>query len=399
MRVTEEDTAARGQISRRRALGVLAGASVGLVVACSAPPAAAPASPVASAAPAATAAPVGQASGSSLDQMVAAAKSEGGVAVIGPAGSDIKTALADDFQNAYGIPVDFLGGSSRDTTARVLNERSASTYNWDIWVGGTNDAIVSFLPSNAFAPIEPDLVLPDVVNPATWRNGAMEFLDPGHYVVIMTPYQQGTMYVNPNTLSPKTFSSYKDLLDPKWTGQIVLDDPRVSGPGQGTFTFFYLHPDLGPDYIRALAAQQPTILNDYRQEVDYVAQGKAPVLVGGSDATVEQSIRQGIPVAIIDPRDLKEGSELSPANGALALFDAAPHPNAAKLYVNWLLSKDGQTDYVNATSYVSARLDVPTDNVEPWRVPIPGSIKTYDEQAITVTRPALITLLKELFPR
>ena len=53
--------------------------------------------------------------------------------------------------------------------------------------------------------------------------------------------------------------------------------------------------------------------------------------------------KQGIPIAIVDARQLKEGADVNPANGSLALFNKAPHPNAAKVYINWLLSKEGQT--------------------------------------------------------
>jgi hypothetical protein len=58
------------------------------------------------------------------------------------------------------------------------------------------------------------------------------------------------------------------------------------------------------------------------------------------------------------------------------------------------LSKDGQTIFARANGYVSARLDVPTDHTEPWRVPLPGAIKTYTKAAMQV-RDSLQPLLKE----
>ena len=88
---------------------------------------------------------------------------------------------------------------------------------------------------------------------------------------------------------------------------------------------------------------------------------------------------------------------MSPQAGAVALFNRAPHPNAAKVYLNWLLSKEGQTIFARATGYISARLDVPTDHA-PQRVPIPGSIKTYTQEAMEV-RKKLWPLLTEAFRR
>ena len=70
--------------------------------------------------------------------------------------------------------------------------------------------------------------------------------------MVMSPYQRGTLFVNPTLANPKEFKSYKDLLDTKWKGKIVADDPRKSGPGQATFTFFFLHPELGVKFIRRL---------------------------------------------------------------------------------------------------------------------------------------------------
>lgn len=102
-------------------------------------------------------------------------------------------------------------------------------------------------------------------------------------------------------------------------------------------------PNPGPDFIRALAKQQITIVKDFAQEVDAIGQGRYPVLIGTADFLAIALAKQGVPIAIVDLRQLKEGIDTSPVNGALALFNKAPHhPNAAKIYMNWLLSKKGQ---------------------------------------------------------
>jgi len=228
-----------------------------------------------------------------------------------------------------------------------------------------------------------------------WRGGGIEYTDMGHRMIVMTPSQRGTLFVNPNTIKPGDIKSYKDLLDPKYKGKIVADDARFAGPGQATFTFFYLHPDLGPNFIRALAKQEITVLRDYGQEIDSVAKGRHLVLIGVSDIDAEARKEKGIPIDIINPRTLKEASDVSPGSGGVSMFSKAPNPNAAKVYLNWLLSKDGQTGFARVNGYISARLDVPTDH-SPWRVPIPGAIKTYTPQAMEVKEP-LTNLLKELW--
>jgi iron(III) transport system substrate-binding protein len=212
----------------------------------------------------------------------------------------------------------------------------------------------------------------------------------------MTPFQRGTLFINPTLVQPNEIRSYRDLLDPKWRGRMVMNDPRRAGPGLATFTFFYLHPDLGPDFIRALGRQEITIMRNFQQEVDAVGQGRFAILIGTADAIAEERIRQGVPVHIVDPGQIREGSDVSPANGNVAMFNRAPHPNAAKVYINWLLSKEGQTEFSRAAGYVSARADVPTDHALPWRVPAPGAIKTYDLKAVGM-RDEVVTLLEEIF--
>jgi iron(III) transport system substrate-binding protein len=250
----------------------------------------------------------------------------------------------------------------------------------------------------ALDPVEPPLILPEVKDSKLWRGGQLEFLDPGRRILVVTRYQRGTLFVNPNLVKPESLKSYKDLLDPKWKKRIVIDDPRRAGPGQATFTFFYLHPELGPSFIRALARQEPLILSDNAQEVDEVGRGKFPILLGTADANAEERMKQGVPIAIVDPRQIKEGSDVSPTNGTIALINRPAHPNAAKVYLNWFLSREGQTTFAHAMGYVSSRLDVPADHALPWRVPHPGSIKTYTQEAIDV-RPKLMPLLEEVFGR
>ena len=129
-----------------------------------------------------------------------------------------------------------------------------------------------------------------------------------------------------------------------------------------------------------------------------LGQGRYSIGLGFSDSLAEQRAKQGVPVEIVDIRQLKEGSDTSPASGGLSIFNRAPHPNAAKVYINWLLSKEGQTIYARATGYISNRLDVPTDHAAPWRVPQPGSIKTYTQEAID-KKDDLFPILTEVFGR
>ena len=327
-----------------------------------------------------------------------AAKKEGKVSMIGPVGADRRDALTIAFEKKYGISVEYHADSGAGILPQLSAERKAERFLWDLVVTGTTTGLETLIPARVLDPLEPNLILPEVKDLRLWRNGALEFLDPGRQLLVMSPYQRGTLFVNSTLANLKEFKSYKDLLDPKWKGKIVADDPRKSGPGQATFTFFFLHPELGVKFIRALAGQGLTLLRDYAQEVNMLGQGRYSVGLGLSDSLAEQRAKQGVPIEIVDIRQLKEGSDTSPASGGLSIFNRAPHPNAAKVYINWLLSKEGQTIYVRATGYISNRLDVPTDHAAPWRVPQPGSIKTYTKEAID-KKDGLFPIVTEVFGR
>ncbi len=331
------------------------------------------------------------------EDVVKAARQEGQVSVIGPAGSERRDALTRLFEKKYGVRVEYRGMRSSSIPPLVGAEQRAGYYLWDLFIGGSGSAQRALIPIGAFAPLEPALVRPEVKDPKHWRGGGMEFLGPGRQLLVMCLSQQPMLFISTNLVKLDEIKSYKDLLEPKWKGKLVLDDPRTPGAGQATLHFFYLHPDLGPDFIRALARQNLVVLKNYRQEIDMIGQGKFPILIGGSDAVADSVIKQGVPIAILDPRHLREGSAVNPAAGTTAMFNRAPHPNAAKVYFNWLLSKEGQTSYTQVTGYISARSDVRIDHA-PLRVPIPGSIKTYTPEAMKA-RIKLGGLLREVFKR
>ncbi len=194
------------------------------------------------------------------ESTLAAAKKEGKVSVITDVTATLRDALTLEFQKNYGISVELFGSSGREVAPRIAAERKAGQFLWDIYIHGSTTALEAMIPMGAFDPLEPALILQDIKDPKTWRGGAIEFLDPGKMVIVMTPFQRGTIFYNPKLVNAKEFKSHKDLLNPKWKGKMVVDDPRRAGPGVATFTFFYLHPELGPEFIRALGKQQMTIL-------------------------------------------------------------------------------------------------------------------------------------------
>ncbi len=340
--------------------------------------------------PTAAAAPAWQ---EEWEKVLAAAKKEGTVSMIGLAGSRLKDSLTLAFEKKYGIKVEYSALRGSEIGPKVSVERKAGKFLWDICVGGPTSPLLVLLPGGMLDPIEPALILPDVKDPKHWRGGRIEYLDAGKHILMMMVTQRGTLVVNPKVVKPDSINSYKDLLNPKFKQKIVMDDPTMSGPGQATFMFFYMHPELGPNFIRALAKQEPMALRDWNQELEGVAREKYLVLIGIFDTLVEDRIATGVPLAVIDPRKIKEGSDTSSNAGAVSLFNRAPHPNAAKVYINWLLSKEVQTDFARMNHNISTRSDVPTDHA-PRLVPIPNSIDTYKQHSLDII-PDMLAVFKE----
>jgi ABC-type Fe3+ transport system substrate-binding protein len=257
--------------------------------------------------------------------------------------------------------------------------------------------MTSLKPEGFLDPIEPALILPEAKDGRHWIGGKLEFAERDHMILVMLGYSKSAVFINTSLVKPEELKSVKELLNPKWKGKLLANDPRVAGPGQATFGFFLAHKDLGADFIRLLAKQNLQFVRDYRQGVEWLATGKYPILIGGSDVDAELFIKQGLPIRIVNPNQLKEGGYLTVGPGAISLLNRAAHPNAAKLYLNWLLSKDGQAAFAKTVGYPSRRLDTPKPP-EPWKFPPqPGYWVSYDETAVTGIRTQLLPVLKGVF--
>jgi iron(III) transport system substrate-binding protein len=136
----------------------------------------------------------------------------------------------------------------------------------------------------------------------------------------------------PAAEAPRT---WKDLLDPKWRGKLVTAHPGYSGViATHVLALVHLH---GWDYFKALALNKPMLVQSAVDPSGVVASGERPVAVDGGDYTFYQAKKKGNPVEIVYP---KEGVPLVVSPSAITSF--APHPNAAKLFTDFIFSRDMQ---------------------------------------------------------
>jgi iron(III) transport system substrate-binding protein len=339
----------------------------------------------------------------SWEQIVAAGKKEGTVTVIGPQGSETRDALSQGFQKRYPeIKVELLSMSGNQIGPKLLNELAASRYTTDVVITGTTTALETLVPGKAVVPVRDHLVGPNTRDPSKWRGGKLTFSDDAQtYNLVFSSYVKAPFIYNANMVSAADFKSWKDLLEPKWQGKIALKDPFSAGGGLGNATLWYSHESLGKDFIRRLVTLKDLVMpRDDRQMLDFAARGKYPIAIGPSDVLTNEFIARGLPLKHLHPETLKEGTYITAGNGSLVIARNAPHPNALRLYVDYLLSAEGQLEWSKAARFASLRRDVPTDHVQDILVPKDGM--TYPEistERYVKLREEIVQFLKTIITR
>jgi iron(III) transport system substrate-binding protein len=311
-------------------------------------------------------------SSQSWEQILAAAKKEGVVSVIGPQGSETRDALSLAFQKKYpDIRVELQSMAGNQIGPKLLNELAAGRNTTDVLITGTTTALETLLPAKAAAPIKPVLIGPNTRDLSKWRGGKLTFSDDAQtYNLVFSSYVKAPFIYNTNLVSANDFKSWKDILDPKWHGKITLKDPLSAGGGLGNSTLWYTHESLGKDFMRKLLTQKDMVMpRDDRQMLDFAAQGKYPIAIGPSDVLTNEFIARGLPLKHLHPETLKEGTYITAGNGSLVIVRNAPHPNALRIYVDYLLSPEGQLEWSKAARFASLRRDVPRDHVLDILVP------------------------------
>ena len=299
------------------------------------------------------------------EKVLAAAKKEGQVAIYISGYEEI----LPEFQKEHPeIKVTPITGRGSQVGQRLLAERRAEKYLADVVSAGGVTTYQQLFPAKVFDPIKPALLLPEVTDPSKWYEGRHHYADPENQYIIsyVATATYGSISYNTKLVNGKDFKSYWDLLNPKWKGKIISRDVRVPGPGSGNARLFYYLPDVGPTFIKKLYGEMDvTLFRDYRQGADWLAVGKA-ALCFFCEADVSK--QQGLPVETFGPGVFKEGAGLVQQFGTLGLVNRAPHPNAAKVYINWLLSRRGQMALQKImlpteNPVDSLRIDIPKDDV------------------------------------
>ncbi|MGH7827702.1 MAG: ABC transporter substrate-binding protein [Candidatus Binatia bacterium] len=304
-------------------------------------------------APAQTAKSAGQAE---WDKIVEAARKEGKVVASIPPSAELRRGMEIAFTRRYGIGVEFVPARGSTIVRRLVDEAKAGVHYFDLHIGGTESVISGLLPENVLDPVEPFFILPEVKDPKQWWGGHIWVDNAKRFVYAFVAYQTVSLWSNPNDYKPAEFRSFDDLLNPKLQGKIGISDPRT--PGSGSSMWSYMLYIKGEEYLKRLVAQKLFVTRNLRLLAENLAKGKIAVTSGIGYSEFLPFIKANLAVTPLPVP--KEGLYATGGYGHLTILKNAPHPNATKVFVNWLLGPDGQEIFSRGMGVGTRRLDVDT---------------------------------------
>jgi iron(III) transport system substrate-binding protein len=260
------------------------------------------------------------------ERVIAAAKQEGKVVLYsGHVGVKFHHDVARLFERRYGIAVEILEARASELRERIRTEQAAGRFVADVSHNGATATALQ-MRAGAFQ-----------------RHGGLPSLG-----TIMPPFKADDIQVpifilaygilvNTALVQPEDEpKSWLDLADPKWRGRILADDMRALGGG--SVLFFVTEHAFGDDFHKRLATQQIQFSRDVRLSERRVARGEFSLWV--PQVLSDTPELKGLPVKLVIP---KEGCTY--VTFELAILKQAPHPNAARLLMEFFLEKEAQLVY------------------------------------------------------
>ena len=255
--------------------------------------------------------------------LIEAAKKEGEMVYYTTMTLSQSKKVVDKFEKKYPfIKVDLFRTGGGPLLNKIQTEARGGRYAWDV-VSGRGEMVLPLMNAKFLAPyrspesktIEEDLV----DNEGYWT---------AYYV---NPYVLG---YNTNLVKkedvPKT---YEQLLDPKWKGKKISIDDEAYGLLSGLIRAW--GKEKAVSYFKKLAAQDPVLMRGNTNRVQLTVAGEYSLIVAYAP-TVQRETSRGAPMDWVPLEPV--AVQVNP----MMLAAKAPHPNAAKLFIDFLLSKEGQ---------------------------------------------------------
>lgn len=330
-------------------------------------------------------------------ELAKAAKAEGTVAMVGSVSTaQVDPVLPPAFEATYGVKVQYATQSGSALTTKLTAERAAGQYTLDVFTGG-GDTGVNRMLKNGWIGSLSSVLDPKLVQDSLYTVGKAPWIDPDKDKLLqISQYMNTFLFINTNLVKEGDIKSWESLLDPKWQGKIVTDDPRTAGAGANDVGI--LAKTYGEDFVRKLYVDQKVVvMQDQKAEVDSVGRGAYAIGISMFPTFALVAVNDGLPVKMIVPTGAPQ--QVLGGSGVLAISDKPPHPNAAKLLANWLACPQGNQLFNKAAITPSSLKAVPS----PAGVWSEATLKegttyfdAYSYEFLTTGKPAAQSLAKSL---
>jgi iron(III) transport system substrate-binding protein len=302
------------------------------------------------------------------------------------------------FQKAFPkIKAETFSSHTRDFMPRFRTERAAGQNVWDILINGPDADTYAAAQQGLWDPVLPELLLPDVRDNAKWRGGLKNAFSDKEKTFAFNFVMRTTegFFVNRDFVPESELPSVDGLWDSKWAGKIAWHDPR--GVGTGTTAGLVILRHYGEKALRDLwSSQRVVVVRDQRQLIEWTVRGRYPIAAGLIERELKASFHPhglGLNVRTFPHPGLIAAN---PGSNSLVLINKAPHPNARKVFLNWLLSQKGQAVFVEEVKENSLRNDVVV--ADPERLPPEGkAIMNPQSEEMAPVRLHVNKIAREIF--
>lgn len=277
------------------------------------------------------------------DELIAKAKAEGHLVTYVSATTEQVVALTKRFQDAYGIPVEYLRLSAQQLPVRLQTEQRGGRYAVDAVVDPLIQ-ISGLKQTGQLAPYVPPEAR-DIRSGLDDKDGYYHPVFLKTEVLLYNPARVQAAGLKP----PRDWS---DLAAPAWRGQFGLagdDIEWYAGMRR------YFGKEKADALLRAISANQPRLVESHTLGITLVGSGEMLAMVAAYGPDALDFIRKGTPGAIVNPVPTILQLDV------VAVMKTAPHPNAARLYERWWLSKETQQWFESTYHIPSPRKDLPND--------------------------------------
>lgn len=283
---------------------------------------------------------------------------------------DMGIQLAAAFKQKYGISMDIVTGPGAQMIERIKVEQRTNQIMADVMEGSNINASLSqqdgLSENYGELPVlkEKDVFL---IPPDT---------DPAHHVLYYSPLLMGP-WINPNLVKKdEAPRSWRQLIEPRWQGKMVMSDPDITPSPNVFFVMLKRYMGFDDKYFAELGKQKLILVPTATQAPLVLGRGEAQLLIFSPALNVVPLLLEKAPVL---PIDMEEG--LIARSQAVNILKNAPHPNASRLFLNWVLTNEGQTAQAKAKTVLPLRKDVPDFTPEQGRItPRKVFVTTYDDE-------------------